>query len=158
MKKLVLAIVAVALLSGCAAVSYTPFGIYVKTDAPLEVVVYGHRVDRNPTNAFVQALTTLAQAGAGGAMLANGLSSAGFTIVQSLSIVLDRQNRDRYEARIRADKELVGHILAIVVVPAKDSQPKMLILTDLDPGNPSVKETLAEVLLDTAWVDTAPAQ
>lgn len=160
MKKAVLGLVLCAfLLTGCATV-YSPLGVFVKSEAPLEVVVYGHRVDRNPANGWVQAIQTVATAaGTGAALLTNGLSSAGFTAITTASIILDRQNRDRYIARIRADKDLVGHILAIIVLPDKETaQARIMVLTDLDPGNPQVKLGLTQVLKESANVETSVAQ
>lgn len=146
MKKIVIIMLLTIVFAGCSHI-YTPLGMYVKNDAPFEVVVYGHKVNREPTNAFVEALKVAGNVASGAMMLDKGLSSEGFTIITTASIILDRQNRDRYEARLRANEEMAKHILAVLVVPDPETaQSKMLVITDLDPENPQVKETVTKIL------------
>jgi len=145
-KSLLFTILLAFFFTGCAHI-YTPLGMYVKNDAPFEVMVYGHKTDREPTNAFIEGLKAVGSVAGGAVLLNQGLSSAGFTVIETASIVLDRQNRDRYEARLRADAEMAKHILAVLVVPDPETaQAKMLVITDLDPTNPQVKETVTNIL------------
>jgi len=127
--------------SGCAGTRYSPWGISVSEDAPFEVVFYGHKVDRDPVN-FLAFVTSLGE-GYGMIELAKSLDTWGFVVIQTASIVLDRQKRDRAEMRIRGNE----HVLAMIILPKEGSDtPGVFIITDLDPGNPEVKKALADMM------------